>query len=831
MAIPRRGVREVLTPDIRHALRRLRRDWRFTAGAVLILALGIGVNTAIFSVINSALFRVRGAEEPSRIVNIYENVGEDNAPLATSYPAYLDIAEYSDVFDEVGAVTMLPMTAKYQAEDRIRSALIEHVTSGYLAVLGLEPAAGRWIDPESDGPGGEAEVVVGYQTWLTRFESDPGLIGQVVLIEGTPLTVVGIGPAVLSSSIDGGVVTDFWLSMSTVSSTGAPSGLLNERVPYFVTRARLAGGITPARAQAAMDNLAVRIESDYPDSDPGRGITVLGFEEVRVHPQLDVILLPSAAVLLTVVGLVLVLACSNLSTLLLVRGTSRSREIGVRLALGASRRQLLAHLLTESVALAVAGGLGGLVLAHWTIRLIGLLDLPITVDFSLDYRVFGFALGLSLVTGIAFGLVPALKATAVDLVRALRDEGPTLSTGRRWLTAKNMLLTVQVAVSMVLLAATGLLIRSFVEASGQEMGFALDGVAMLETDARYAGYDAAGSEAVYNELVERIRAIPGVEAATRSLGAPVEDFLGSRALIIDGYEPADGEQSVPVQWMMAGPDYFETLQIPILFGRGFEQLDRQDSPRVAIINETMAQRYFGTRNAVGRRFRYDGESESVEVVGVAANILQELVASEPIQARFYRTWTQAEIPATTVIARGSIDAGILLAAMHRELIALDPTLPEIRARTMAAHVEDSTRMGRFLIGALGGLALLGMALAGVGLYAVVSYGVTNRFREIGIRMALGAKPAQVVRIVARDVSVLVGVGVGLGIAMTVGGIVTLGVLAANASDVGNIIQPSANYPWTFLVVALVMLGVGLLAAYLPARRAATVNPLEALRHS
>jgi putative ABC transport system permease protein len=503
----------------------------------------------------------------------------------------------------------------------------------------------------------------------------------------------------------------------------------------------------------------------------------------------------------------------------------------VRLALGASRRPLLAHQLTESVALAVAGGLGGLVLAHWTIRLIGLLDLPITVDFSLDYRVFGFALGLSLVTGIAFGLVPALKATAVDLVRALRDEGPTLSTGRRWLTAKNMLLTVQVAVSMVLLAATGLLIRSFVEASGQEMGFALDGVAMLETDARYAGYDAAGSEAVYNELVERIRAIPGVEAATRSLGAPVEDFLGSRALIIDGYEPADGEQSVPVQWMMAGPDYFETLQIPILFGRGFEQLDRQDSPRVAIINETMAQRYFGTRNAVGRRFRYDGESESVEVVGVAANILQELVASEPIQARFYRTWTQAEIPATTVIARGSIDAGILLAAMHRELIALDPTLPEIRARTMAAHVEDSTRMGRFLIGALGGLALLGMALAGVGLYAVVSYGVTNRFREIGIRMALGAKPAQVVRIVARDVSVLVGVGVGLGIAMTVGGIVTLGVLAANASDVGNIIQPSANYPWTVLVVALVMLGVGLLAAYLPARRAATVNPLEALRHS
>jgi predicted permease len=833
MAFPRSNALDSVGSDVRHAIRRLARDWRFTLGAVLILALGIGVNTSVFSVVNTTLFRKQGVSEPLRIVNIYENIGEDSAPLATSFPTYRDIAGYGDVFAEVAAFTLLPLPAEYQAEDRIRPALMEHATSSYLDVVGLEPAAGRWIDPGSDEAGGEDEVVVGFRAWRTKFDSDPGLIGRVIRINGLPVTVVGIGPEGLGSSIYSGVVTDFWLSMSTVSTIGPGSAeLLSERIPFFVTRARLADGVTIAQARAAMDTLGVRLEADYPDQDPGRGITVLGLDEVRVHPQLDVALLPGAAVLLTLVGLVLVLACSNLSTLLLVRGTSRSQEIGVRLALGASRGQLVGHLLTESVALAVAGGIGGFVLAHWTLRLIGLMDLPIVVDFSLDYRVFAFTLGLSLFTGIAFGMAPTLKSTRVNLVSTLRNEGATLATGRRWFTAKNTLLTVQVSVSVILLACTGLMFRSFLEASRRDLGFARDGVAILETDARYAGYDETRSEAVYDELLERIRSIPGVEAATRTLGAPVGDFLDFRSLVIDGYEPADGGASVQVQWMMAGPGYFETLEIPILYGRGFEEFDREDSPPVAVVNDTMARRYFGTSNAVGRRFRYEDTTDWVEIVGVAADVLQEPIPSEPVQPRFYRQHTQAETPASVVIARSSVDTVTLLGAMRRELRAIDPALPEVRALTMADHLEGEARLGRILLGLVGGLALLAMSLASLGLYAVVSYAVTNGFREIGIRMALGARSGQVVRVVARDVSVLVGVGVAIGTGLTVGGVIVLGRLAASASEsVGNIVQPSANHPGTFLVVALVMMAVGLLAAYVPARKAAAIDPLEVLRHS
>ncbi len=818
--------------DTAHAIRRLARDWRFTLVAVTILALGIGANTAVFSVVNSALFRKQGVDDPDRIVNIYENVGEANAPMATSLPTMRDIAGYDEVFSAVAASTFFPIPAEYQDDDRIRSAVTEYVTSSYLDVARLEPAAGRWIDPAADAAGADVQAVVGFTAWRTKFESDPDAIGRVIRINGLPATIVGVAPEELASSVYSGVVTDFWLSLSAVSTIGpGPPDLLNQRIPFFVTRARLADGISVAQARAAMDTLGARLELDYPGENPGRGLTVLAFDDVQIHPQVDAFLAPGAAVLLTVVGLVLVLASTNLSTLLLVRGTSRSREIGVRLALGASRRQLVGLLLTENLVLAVTGGLAGFGLAHGALQFIGLMDLPVVVDFSLDYRVFAFTLGLSLVTGVAFGLAPTLKSTRIDLVGTLRDEGLTLAAGRRWLTAKNTLLTVQVAVSVILLSGTGLLVRSFAEASGRDLGFAVDGVAILETDGRYAGFDQTRSEAAHAELLERIRAIPGVEAATRTLGAPINDFVGFTTLAIDGYEPAAGESSVGVQWMMAGPGYFETLDIPILYGRGFEELDRNDTPTVAVVNELMARRYFGTPNAVGRLFRDAETMESITIVGVTADGRQEVIESEPLQPRFYRSYRQSDTPATTVIARGSIDEALLVGAMQRELRAIDPALPVIRALTMRAHIEAGNAVGQALLGFLGSLALLGMGLASLGLYAVVSYAVTSRFREIGIRMALGARSDQVVRVVARDVSVLVVVGVGLGIAMAVGGIITLARLAAGASDIGNIVQPSANHPGTFAIVALVMIAVGLLAALVPARKAARVDPIEALRHS
>ena len=438
---------------------------------------------------------------------------------------------------------------------------------------------------------------------------------------------------------------------------------------------------------------------------------------------------------------------------------------------------------------------------------------------------------MSVVIGIAFGIVPALKSTKIDLVDTLRDEGRTLVTARRWWTAKNALVTVQVTISVLLVSCAVLLFQGLSNTAQQNMGFAVEGVAILETDALYAGYEETGARAVYEELLSRITDIPGVESATLAAGAPVADFLGYLPLVLDGHEAASGQESVPVQWMLAGPGYFETLQIPLLYGRAFGEFDVEASPTVAVVNEAMARRHFGTSNAVGRRFRYDGIQISVEIVGVVADTLQELITNEPIEPRFYRTFTQTDVPATTVMARGSLDEPALVDAMQQELRAIDPTLPVIRAQTMADHLDDALSGIRILLGFLGGLALLGVSLAGLGLYAVVSYAVTSRFHEIGIRMALGARGTQVVRPITREVTGLVCLGVGLGIALSVAGVSAWGLLAAglSQSDSVDIVQPSLNHPGTFALVALIMAAVGLLAASIPAGRAVRIDPLQAIR--
>jgi predicted permease len=834
------GICGEILRDTRHALRHLANDWRFTSAAVLILALAIGVNTAMFSVVNTVLFRSQGFSKPERIVNIYQNAADETGavekggPVATSYLAFQDMAEYTDVFADVAASTFFPMPAKYQAAEGIRPALVEYATSGYLDVLGLDPAVGRWLDAEADEPNGEALAVVGYPAWRTRFGSDPDLVGRTIRINGAPVTIIGIGPEGLASSLNSGFVTDFWLSISAVEPVGlghpfAPDVLNSRDQLVFLTRARLVEGVTLPKAQAAMDNLADRLEMDHPD-DPGLGITVLALNQVQVHPQLDMLLVPGAAVLLTSVGLVLLIACGNLSTLLLVRGSVRSREIGIRMALGAGRGQIVRHLLVENVLLALGGGMGGYVLGRLIVHQVASLDLPIVVDIALDYRVFAFTMVLSVVAGLAFGMAPALKSARVDLIGTLRDGGENLSANRSWFTAKNALVMLQVSTSFLLVAGTGLLLRNIIGFAQPELGFAVDGVAILETDALYTGY-GDNSQTVYEELLERIAAIPGVEAATLTRGAPAADFNGNRSLIIDGYQPASGEASVPVDWMMAGPGYFDTLEIPLLYGRAFDITDQADSPTVVVINETMARRYFGIPNAVGRRFRFEGSGISAEVIGVTRDVRRSLDENEAIRPLFYRPFTQAEHPPTVVIARWPLDSATLVGAMQRELRALNYGLPVVRATTMAAHLERMLIPIKVALACLGGLALVGLVLASLGLYGIVSYAVANRTREIGIRMAVGARSAQVVRLVTRGVTGVVAVGVGLGFGLSILAVRGLAWLALSLSEgSGANITPPSGDPLTFALVAVVIVCVGVLASYVPARRAAAGDLLKALRH-
>jgi predicted permease len=656
-----------------------------------------------------------------------------------------------------------------------------------------------------------------------------------------PVTIVGIAPANYRGTIDVGLGTDLWLPIGALPAITQIPALRAAPSIYapFIVKARLRDGVTVAQAQAAMDVLGRRLEAEYPDDYRragefalGPGITVIASPDVRIHPQADAPLMALASAVLVIVGLVLAIACSNLATLLLVRGAARAKEVSVRLAMGARRHQLVRTLLTESVLLSLAGGIAGCILAWWGMQALPRIDLPFTVDLTLDYRVLAFAIALSLVTGVAFGLAPALKATKVDLLHTLRDEG-LQSIDHRRLTLKNALIVVQVAVSVLLLGGTSIFLQMLQATRAHRVGYAVDGVAMLETDLRFAGYSETQAGTVYDELLRRIEAIPGVESAALLRGLPME--VNSVPIVVDS---ATGQQGSEVEAAMvdAGPGFFETLRIPLLYGRVFDRRDRGDTPRVAVITGRMARQYFGAVDAVGRRFRLQNDPNSwTEVIGVVGDTgtgdFDDDVL-DPIAPPYYRSYTQSGAPPTTVIARRSGDASALVAAMQRELRAVDVTLPVITAQTMAQRLELSQaapKAAATLLALLGGL---GLVLASIGLYAVVAFAVARRSREIGIRMALGARSQQVVWSIARGVAGLIGVGTLIGLVLSV-----LAMFALRAgqgpADIGigsiAVYRPSID-PVALLGIAAVTAVVGVAAAFVPGRRAALMDPVVALRH-
>jgi predicted permease len=511
-----------------------------------------------------------------------------------------------------------------------------------------------------------------------------------------------------------------------------------------------------------------------------------------------------------------------------VRGAARAKELSIRLALGATRRQLVRHLLIESVLLSSAGGLAGCVLAWWAIRSLRAFDLPVVVDFGLDYRVLAFAVALSFVTGIAFGLVPALKTTQIDLVPSLRDDGQTPSRGQR-LTSKNALVAFQVAVSVLLLGGTSVFLQMLSASRTGRVGYAVDGVAMLETDARYARYSVAEARSLYEELRRRLAAIPGVESAALTRGLPMS--VTGAGIVVER-AGAGTETVVRAGMIWAGPGYFDVLRIPVLYGRAIDERDRNDTPRVAIVSETMARQSFGTVNAVGRRFRLEPDRDGwFEIVGVVhdtgtSDLQGDLV--DPTPQLFYRSFAQAGLAPTTLLARTSLDAAPLVAAMQREVRALDSTLWVISAMTMAQYLEESLAMPKAVAWFLGALGVMGMLLATIGLYAVVAFAVSRRSREIGIRRALGARQRQVVWSVAREVVALVSVGTLIGLMLSVAAIVVLRAVVAPAPGV-SFYRPTAD-PVALVEIVALMAVVGVAAAYVPARRAAKLDPMSALRH-
>jgi predicted permease len=828
---------DALTRDSRYGLRRLMRDWRFTTGAVLILGLAIGANTAIFSLVNAVLFRDQAFADPDHLVNIYQNDPTGRPLIVPAYSTYMEMAEHTDVFAATTAST-IPMGARYLLDGVIGAAMVEYATATYANALGLRPALGRWFNDTEVRAGAPLVAVLGYQTWTRVFHEDPGVLGRVIRIDGVPVTIVGVGPANHRGTVDIGVGTDFWLPITALPTTAIPGmrGPPTIFAPLLV-KARLREGVTVAQVQAAMDVLGRRLADEFPEmfrlegeGAVGTGITVVASKDVRVHPQADAVAMALASLLLVVVALVLTIACSNLATLLLVRGAARAREISVRLAMGAARHQLVRHLLTESLLLSLAGGIVGCLLAWWGMRVLRGIDLPVTVDLTLDYRVLAFAIALSLVTGVVFGLAPALKSTRLDLMTSLRDEGLQPIDHRR-LTLKNALIVFQVAVSVLLLGGTSVFLQMASAARELRVGYAVDGVAMLETDVRFAGYSEDEATTVADELLRRIEAIPGVESAALLRGLPMDG--NGVPIVVDRAAEQEGS-AVQAAMLPAGPRFFETLRIPLLYGRVFDTRDRADTPRVAVITERMAREYFGELNAVGRRFRSANDSGSwTEVIGVVGDVGTGDFADDvldPISPPFYSSYTQAGALPTTVVARTAGDAAVLVAAMQRELRAVDVTLPVMTAKTMAQALEESQAQPKAISTFLGVLGALGLVLASIGLYAVVAFTVATRTREIGVRIALGARSRQVVWSIVRGVAGLIAVGTGVGLLLAV---LTMLAMRGVSGDVGigniAVFHPSID-PMALLAIAAVTALVGIAAAFVPARRAARMNPLVALRH-
>jgi len=815
---------EAILQDLRHAARRLLKTPGFTAVAVTIIALGIGANAAIFSLVNALLLRPQPYDRPGDLVNIYTTDAHGRNPMVSSYPDYLVLREQTDLFSGTAAFEMKIMSRI--TEEGSEVVIVESVSANYWEVLGLRPYRGRAFNAADDAPGSAPVAVINHQTWERKYGSDPNIIGRTVNLNGTPVTVVGVGPDDYSGFLVG-IASEFWVpygSLTTVAPDEAAS-LEQRGARSLMVRARLRPGVGVEQARAGVALVMARLAQEYPLSNEGRKALVVPTSQVRFLPQVDQALFPVAGLLMAVVGLVLAVACSNLANLLLARGAARQREVAIRLAMGAGRGRLVRQLLAESMLLAGVGGAAGLALAYWLVRAIVAfrppIPFPLALDLTVDTRVIVFTAVLSLATGALFGLVPALRASRPDLVRALKNEETSLAVGHRRFGLRNALVVSQVAVSLLLLVGAGLFVRSLGNAARVEPGFEAEHVAMISLRLGRQGQSDPAAREFLRAYLERLASRRDIRSLALTDLVPLGFGIQSRDVSIDGYAPPPGEDEVSVDYAAVDSGYFPTLGIPLLRGRGFTVADDATAPRVVVVSESMALKFWGTREVVGRRFRLEGaDGVPVEIVGVARDTKVRTLGEAP-RPHLYVPFEQNVAFFTYVIAATAGEPGPVLEGMRRELRAMNAPYPVFEARTMPQHLGImlfAPRMGAALLSVFGALAAV---LASLGLYGVVAFAVSQRTREIAIRMALGARPGQVVGMVVSETMVLMGTGFAIGMALAA---VATRPLAALLYGVG----PSD--PLTFGGVALLLAVVALGAAYLPARAAAAVDPMAALKN-
>jgi putative ABC transport system permease protein len=802
---------DTLLQDLRYALRAMRRTPGFTAVALLTLALGIGANAAIFSVINAVLLRPLPFSEPDRLVGVFSLMQGERAVLSPRN--FLDVREQSKSFGALAAYYpdgfALSGGGEPEHLDGVRA------TADFFRVLGVKPLVGRTFRPDENQPGRERVAVLGYDLWQRRFGGDRGLVGRTVTLEGLPYVVVGVMPQGFAYPEK----REMWVPIAFDTSF---TGQSNRGAYYISAIGRLAPGATPERAAAEVAGIAGRLARAYPEANAGVGGTALPLAEALVGG-----IRGSLLVLLAAVGLVMLIACANLANLLLSRAAARQGEMAVRVALGAGRRRIVRQMLTESVALSLAGAALGLVVARWGAAFLVSLKprgIPRLDGVGVDGTVVAYTAGVAVLTGILFGLAPALQAARGQVALALREGGRGMGAGRGSSRVRGALVVAEMALAVMLLAGAGLLIRSFAALRVVDPGFRTAHALTFRValpDSRYAKDPQV--DGFYSRLLEETRALPGAAQVGAVSALPLSGSSFNFSFTVDGRpKPAPGtEESLETRAIT--PGYLAAMGIPVLRGRGFTESDRAGAPPVMLLSRSAARRFFPGEDPLGKRIVLGWSRDTVHVAGTVVGVVGDVKLSrleDEAPPHIYLAHHQVPTQAMSVVVRTSGDPLSLAPSVRRVVGALDPSVPVNRLQTAAQLVSDSVSQRRFYMLLLTLFAALALALAGVGIFGVVSYTVVQRTREIGIRMALGAAPGRVLHEVVKRGVGLAGMGVAVGVVLA---------LAATRTLSGLLYGVGPGDPATLAATVLVLGGAALAASWIPARRATRVDPITALR--
>ena len=807
-----------MSNDIRLALRSIAKRPLFAIAVTLTLGLGIGVNSGVFGLVNAVMFAPLPVARPSELLNIYTMDSTGTRFGATSYPDYAWIRDQARSFRDVFGYSGLMTTIRGNGDPEV--VFGEIVTGNYFTATGARLVLGRGFSVEEDQtPGSHPVVVLGHRLWQRRFGGDSLIVGKPVNLNGHPFTVIGVAATEFNGLLFRGLSADLWAPVMMMGQLRTDQ-LGNRDERWMFVKGRLASGLTPDKAAAELRTIGGQLAATYPESNRQRTFASIPTEDVNVSPEADRVLVPAAIVIVVLVGCVLLIASTNLANLMLARAAARRREIAVRLSLGASRGRLIRQLMTESAVFAAIGAGAGLLIAAWLARLLVAfhppLPVPLSLDVSIDWRVVAFTGAIATLALAFFGLIPAWRASRPELARDLSSHGDG-STRRKRTSLRHGLLVPQLALSLVLLVTAGLFTRSVANAGAVDPGFDIDGSAMIALNLALDGYDDARASAFYGELQQRIGAIPGVRAAAVTDRVPL-DVYGNQSTAISVTPSGGGDpRDVGVQYARVGAGYFGALGIGLTHGRGFSEQEEREGGAVAVVSRAAADRFWPDADPIGQSFRQ--RDQLIQVVGVAEDVKVQTLGESP-QPFVYMPSSGSAARLLRVVVGTSNSEADLPAQLRAAVRAINPAVAVFESKSMGEHLDVMLYPYRLAaqVGAV--LGLFGLLLAAVGLYGVVAFGVARRTREFGIRMALGARSVDVMRLVMGESArvIVVGTVVGLALALGVGRVVASALFGIGAND-----------PVTFVGVPALLATVAVFAAWLPTRRATRVNPAVALR--